>query len=44
MRRRWRVTAPTVAPNRLLVDSDGYHADCKEGGIPLTPPVARALL
>ena len=39
----WRVTAPTVAPNHLLVESDGFHANCNAGGIPLTLPVASAL-
>ena len=38
----WRVTAPTVAPNCLLVDSSGFYANYKAGGIPLMPPLALA--
>lgn len=38
----WRVTAPKLVPNCLRVDSDGFHASTKAGGIPGTPPVASA--
>ena len=38
----WHVTAPKLAPNCLLVDSDGFHASPKAWGIPGTLPVASA--
>ena len=36
----WHVAVPTLAPNRLLVDSDGFHESPTAGWIPGMPPVA----